>query len=141
MRSEPRPSGGGGSGPNAHESVYSEQMVLALRQAEAGTPVEEICRKLGITESTFYRWKKRFGGLGVSEVRERRQLREEHRKLKGLVTDLSLDKRSSTEALRKAWWPVFAQFATDHHQGSVEEWNKSCPTLPLLSQPGTSVRI
>jgi putative transposase len=81
----------------------SEQMVLALRQAEAGTPVEEVCRKLGITESTFYRWKKRFAGLGVSEVRELRQLREENRKLKGLVADLSLDKTILQEALKKKW--------------------------------------
>ena len=81
----------------------SEQMVLALRQAEAGTPVEEVCRKLGVTESTFYRWKKRFAGLGVSEVRELRQLREENRKLKGLVADLSLDKTILQEALKKKW--------------------------------------
>lgn len=81
----------------------NEQMVLALRQAEAGTPVDEICRKLGITESTFYRWKKRFAGLGVSEVRELRQLRDENRKLKGLVADLSLDKTILQEALKKKW--------------------------------------
>jgi len=76
---------------------------MALRQAEAGTPVGEICRKLGITEATFYRWKKRFGGLGVPELRELRQLREENRKLKGLVADLSLDKTILQEALRKKW--------------------------------------
>jgi putative transposase len=69
-----------------------EQIAMALRQAEAGTPVGEICRKLGVSEQSFYRWKKRFGALGVSELRELRQLREENRKLKGLVADLSLDK-------------------------------------------------
>ncbi len=85
-------------------SRYSdEQIAMALRQAEVGTPVGEICRKLGITEATFYRWKKRFGGLGVSELRELRQLREENRKLKGLVADLSLDKTILQEALRKKW--------------------------------------
>lgn len=83
---------------------YSEeQIAMALRQADAGTPVGEICRKLGVAEATFYRWKKRFGSLGVSELRELRQLREENRKLKGLVADLSLDKTILQEALRKKW--------------------------------------
>ena len=80
-----------------------EQIALALRQAEAGTPVGEICRKLGVSEQTFYRWKKRFGSLGVPELRELRQLREENGKLKGLVADLSLDKTILQEALRKKW--------------------------------------
>ena len=69
-----------------------EQIVMALRQAEAGTSVTEICRKLKVAEATFYRWKKKFGSLGVPEVRELRKLREENRKLKKLVADLSLDK-------------------------------------------------
>ena len=76
---------------------------MALRQAEAGTPVAEICRKLEVTEGTFYRWKKHFGGLGVTELKELRQLREENRKLKQLVADLSLDKRILQESLRKKW--------------------------------------
>ena len=80
-----------------------EQIALALRQAEAGTPVGEICRKLGVSEQSFYRWKKRFGSLGVPELRELRQLREENSKLKGLVADLSLDKTILQEALRKKW--------------------------------------
>ena len=80
-----------------------EQIALALRQAEAGTPVADICRKLGVSEQSFYRWKKRFGSLGVSELRELRQLRDENRKLKGLVADLSLDKTILQEALRKKW--------------------------------------
>jgi putative transposase len=80
-----------------------EQIALALRQAEAGTPVSEICRKLEITETTFYRWKRKFAGLGVSELRELRQLREENRKLKGLVADLTLDKQILQESLRKKW--------------------------------------
>jgi hypothetical protein len=58
---------------------------------ESGTPVVEICRKLWVTEQTFYRWKKQFGDLGTPEVRERRQLRDENRKVKQLVADLSLD--------------------------------------------------
>ena len=80
-----------------------EQIAMALRQGEAGTAVEEICRKLGISEATYFPWKKRYGGLGVSELRELRQLREENRKLKGLVADLSLDKAILQEALRKKW--------------------------------------
>jgi putative transposase len=79
------------------------QIVMALRQAESGTPVANICRKLEVTEGTFYRWKKRFGGLGVSELRELRQLWDENRKLKQLVADLSLDKRILQESMRKKW--------------------------------------
>lgn len=80
-----------------------EQISMALRQAEAGTPVIDICRKLEITETTFYRWKKKYGGLGVPELRELKQLREENRKLKRLVADLSLDKTILQESLRKKW--------------------------------------
>lgn len=80
-----------------------EQIALALRQGEAGTPPAEICRRLGITEATFYRWKKKFGGLGVPELRELRQLREENRTLKGLVADLSLNKEILQESIRKKW--------------------------------------
>jgi len=76
---------------------------MALRQAEAGTPVEEICRKLGVSQATFFRWKKVYGSLGVPEVRELRQLREENKKLKQLVADLSLDKTILQEAMRKKW--------------------------------------
>jgi putative transposase len=83
-------------------SRYSpEQIAMALRQAEAGTPVEEICRRLGVSEPTFYPWKRWFGSLGVPEVRELRQLREENRKLKQLVADLTLDKQILREAVGK----------------------------------------
>ena len=81
----------------------NEQIAMALRQAESGTPVAEICRKLEITEATFYRWKKRFGGMGVSELRELRQLKDGNRKLKQIVADLSLDKTILQEALRNKW--------------------------------------
>jgi putative transposase len=59
-----------------------EQIAFALRQAEAGTPVEEVCRKMGVSEPSFYRWKKRFAGMGLPEIRRLRQLEEENRKLK-----------------------------------------------------------
>ena len=78
-----------------------EQVVRALRQAESGVSVTEICRALGVSEPTFYRWKKRFTGLGVSELRELRQLRDENGKLKRLVADLTLDKHILQESLRK----------------------------------------
>ena len=69
-----------------------EQIAHVLRQAEAGIPVAEIIRKTGISEQTFYRWKKKYGGLGIAELRRLRQLEEENQKLKQLVADLSLDK-------------------------------------------------
>jgi putative transposase len=78
-----------------------EQIALALRQAEAGTPVGEICRKLEVAEATFYRWKRKFGDLGVSELRELRQLRDENRRLKRVVADLTLDRQILQESLRK----------------------------------------
>jgi putative transposase len=78
-----------------------EQVTYALRQVEAGTPVLEVCRKLGITEQTFYRWKKKFAGMGVAELRRLRQLEDENRKLKQLVADLTLDKHILQDVLSK----------------------------------------
>jgi putative transposase len=79
-----------------------EQVAYTLRQAEAGTPVLEICRKLGISQQTFYRWKKKFAGMGVAELRRLRQLEDENRQLKQLVADLSLDKHMLQEVIRKS---------------------------------------
>jgi len=78
-----------------------EQIAFALKQAETGTPVKEVIRKMGITEQTFYRWKKKYGGLGTSELRKLRQLEEENRRLKQMVADLSLDKHMLQEVLSK----------------------------------------
>jgi putative transposase len=78
-----------------------EQIAYALRQAESGVAVSEVCRKLGITEQTFYRWKKKFSGMGVAELRRLRQVEEENVKLKKLVADLSLDKHMLQEVLSK----------------------------------------
>ena len=69
-----------------------EQIAYALKQNELGSTVEEVCRKMGISEATFYLWKKKYQNLGPSEVRRLRQLEEENRKLKQIVADLSLDK-------------------------------------------------
>lgn len=69
-----------------------EQIAYALKQAELGLSVQEVCRKMGISDATFYSWRKRYGGVGPSELRRLRQLEEENRKLKQIVADLSLDK-------------------------------------------------
>lgn len=78
-----------------------EQIAFALRQVETGTRVSEVCRKMGIAEATLYNWKKKFGGLGVSELRRLKQLEEENRKLKQLVADLSLDKQMLQDVVSK----------------------------------------
>lgn len=78
-----------------------EQIAFALKQAETGTPVREVIRKMGISEQTFYRWKKRYGGLGSSELRRLKQLDEENRRLKQMVAELSLDKHMLQEVLSK----------------------------------------
>jgi putative transposase len=77
------------------------QVAYALRQAEAGTPVTDVCRGLGISEATFYIWKKKYGELGASEVRRLRQLEEENARLKRVVADLTLDKNILQEVIRK----------------------------------------
>lgn len=85
------------------KSRYSdEQIAAALRQAEIGTPID-ITRKLGISEATFYVWKKRFGSLGTPEIRELRQLRDENTRLKQVVADLPLDRNVLQDVLKKKW--------------------------------------
>ena len=84
------------------KSKFTEaQIAFALKQAETGTRVDEICRKMGISEATFYIWKKKFGGLGITELRRLRQLEEENSKLKQIVADLSLDKQMLQDVLKK----------------------------------------
>lgn len=81
---------------------YSDQQVAyALREAESGRPVAEICRQLGISDATFYNWRKKFAGMGVSEIRRLKALEEENRQLKKLVADLSLDKHMLQDVLSK----------------------------------------
>lgn len=83
-------------------SKFTEQQIaFALKQAELGTTVDEVCRKLGISDATFYNWKKKYGGLGPSELRRLRQLEEENTMLKKLVADLSLDKIMLQDVLSK----------------------------------------
>lgn len=84
------------------KSKFTEQQIaFALRQVETGTKVKDVIRQLGITEQTFYRWKRKFGGLGPSELRKMRLLEEENRKLKSMVADLSLDKAMLQEVIEK----------------------------------------
>ena len=84
------------------KSRYTEEQVaFALKHAELGTSVAEVCRKMGVSEATFFRWKQKYGGLGPSELRKPRQLEEENTKLKRLVADLSLDKAMLQDVLAK----------------------------------------
>ena len=78
-----------------------EQIAFELKQQELGTSMEEICRKMGIAEATFYNWKKKYSGLGPSELRRLKQLEEENAKLKRLVADLSLDKAMLQDVVKR----------------------------------------
>ncbi|EGI16363.1 isrso12-transposase orfa protein [Escherichia coli M605] len=78
-----------------------EQIAFALKQAETGPRVEEVCRKMGVSEATFYNWKKKFGGMGVIELRRLRQLEDENQRLRRLVADFSLDTEMLQDVIRK----------------------------------------
>jgi putative transposase len=80
-----------------------EQIIVAVKQSELGTPVPDIARKLGVAEQTIYRWKQKYGGLEPGQARELSQLREENAKLKKLVADLSLDKVMLQDVISKKW--------------------------------------
>ncbi len=83
-------------------SRFSDQQIaFILRQAEEGTTVEEVCRKAGISEATYYVWRKKYGGLMPSEMKRLKQLEEENSKLKKLVADLSLDKEMLQDVIRR----------------------------------------
>ncbi len=81
--------------------LSEEQIAYALRHADSGTSVGDVCRQLGVSEATFYVWKEKYGKLGLSELREIRQLRDENARLKRLVADLTPDKHILSEVLRK----------------------------------------
>jgi putative transposase len=78
-----------------------EQMAWAIKQVELGTPVQDACRKLGVSRTTFYGWQRKFAGMNPSDVRKLRQLEDENKKLKQLVADLSLDKVMLQDVLSK----------------------------------------
>ncbi len=90
-----------GDRPVKKSRCTEEQVAFAPKQAELGTPVAEVCRKMGVSEATFFRWKQKYGGLGPSELRRLRQLEEENTELKKLVADLSLDKAMLQDVLSK----------------------------------------
>ena len=84
------------------KSRFSEQQIaFVLRQAEEGTPIAEVCRKAGISEASFYAWRKKYGGLLPSEMKRLKQLEEENQRLKRLVADLSLDKEMLQDVIRR----------------------------------------
>ena len=84
------------------KSRFTEQQIaFALHQAEGGTPVADVCRKMGVSEQTYYRWRKKYGGLMPSEMRRLKHLEEENLRLKKIVADLSLDKEMLQEVVRK----------------------------------------
>lgn len=84
------------------KSKFTEaQIVFAIKQSQTGVSVDEVCRKLGISQATFYNWKKRYGGLDPSELRRLKQLEEENSKLKKIVAELSLDKQMLQDVLKK----------------------------------------
>ncbi len=84
------------------KSKFTEQqIVFALKQAETGIPVVEVCRKMGISEATFFNWKRKFSGLGTQELRRLRQLEDENFRLKQVVADLTLDKQMLQDVLKK----------------------------------------
>ena len=78
-----------------------EQIAAALRRVEGGTPATEVCRKLGVSENTFYRWKRKYAGMGVAELRRLKQLEDENKRLKQIVADLTLDKQMLQEVVTK----------------------------------------
>ena len=80
-----------------------EQIVGLLHEAEAGTPVTEICRRLGVSTETFYRWRKKFGGLQVNDAKRLRQLEEENRQLKRVVADQALNLQVLKDVVGKTW--------------------------------------
>ena len=80
-----------------------EQIVAILKEGEAGLPTQDLVRRHGISRNTFYNWKRKYGGLDVSDAKVLKQLEDENRRLKRLVADLSLDKEALQSALRKKW--------------------------------------
>jgi len=96
-----------------------EQITFALRQAEAGVKVKEVCRQLGVSEPTFYNWKAKFGGMGVTELRRLRLLEQENAHLKKLVADLSLDRQMLQDVIKKSCKACRQERAGQIHDGGI----------------------
>lgn len=86
---------------NEKEQITEIQIIFAVTQAETGEKVEEVCSKMGISEATYYNWKKKFGGLGITELRRLRQLKEENSRLKKLVVAISLNNQILQHVVKK----------------------------------------
>lgn len=99
-----------------------EQILAALHEGESGTKVAEICRRLGISQATYFLWKKKYAGLGLNEVRELRQLRDENAKLKRLVADLSLDRHILQEIVQK-------KVVKPRQRRTLTHWAQECYQL------------
>ena len=85
-------------------SKYTDAQIIGfVREVDAGAKVGEVCRRAGVTEKTFYRWKAKFGGMTVNEAQEKRRLEDENRRLKQIVADLALDNQALKSALGKKW--------------------------------------
>ena len=80
-----------------------EQIVGVLKEAEAGVPIADLCRRLGVSDVTFYRWKAKYGGLEISEAKRLRALEEENRRLKQIVAEQTLDIQALKAVLSKKW--------------------------------------
>lgn len=80
-----------------------EQIIRALKEVDAGAKATDVCRRLGVTETTFYRWKTKFGGMDVSDAKRLKQLEDENRRLKQMVADQALDLQAVKAVLRKKW--------------------------------------
>ena len=119
---EPR----GWADADAKSRFTEEQIAFALKQAETGTPVLEVCRKMGVSEQTYYRWKKQYGGLGVLEIKRLKLLEEKNRRLKQLLADSSLDKVMCRMCWQKSYKAVATPAARGISLRSVPSQRTAC---------------
>lgn len=105
------------------------QIVFALKQVETGVKVSEVCRKMGISEATFYNWKKKYGGLGVSELRRLKQLEEENAMLKQIVADLTLDKHMLQDVIKKCFNASSETGVGDSYNGILQGFSAKILSL------------
>ena len=103
-----------------------EQIVYALRQGESGTPVKEICRQMGVTETTYYTWKKRYAGMGMTELRQMKQMEEEIRHLKRLVL------------MASKWETRFRTFSSVRSRSFFEKWDCASWSRTYLNPDSTA---
>ena len=119
-----------------------EQILFALKQGDAGQPVADVCRQVGISEATYYVWKKRYASMGILEVRELRQLRDENARLKRLLADLTLDRHVLQEVIKKRSSHAQASGYCTMDTGllSTEHTTGVRPERPCATQRGITAR-